>query len=100
MQWLHQLRLRIKAISRRRQLDRDLDEELRFHLEMKTARNRDSGLDSRQAIINARREFGSPVKWKESIRYMWTMGFLESVFHDLRFAGRSLAKTKGFTIAA
>ena len=57
-------------------------------------------MTDQEANIAARRQFGNPVKWKESIRYMWSLGLLESIMHDLRFATRSLLKTKGFTVAA
>src|SRR6185436_17993302 len=98
--WSREFQSRLRRFIHRAELDRDLDDELKFHLEMKAARNREQGMTSQEATIFARRQFGNPVRWKESIRYMWSLGLLESILQDLRFATRSLLKSKGFTIAA
>jgi putative ABC transport system permease protein len=100
MGWLHGIRLRLRGFLRRRQLDRDLEDELQFHLKMRALRNREAGMSAEEAMDAARRRFGNPVWWKESIRDMWSLGLLESVLQDLRYAGRSLLKTPGFAAAA
>lgn len=100
MGWLHRIRLRWRGFLRRRQLDRDLEDELQFHLEMKALRNRELGMSPEEARDAARRQFGNPLWWKESLREMWSLGLLESVLQDLRYARRSLLKTPGFTAAA
>src|SRR5678815_3595184 len=100
MEWLHQARLRCLALIKRRQLDRDLEEEIRFHLEMKADRIREGGMDPREARYEAQRRFGSTAGWKERIRDMWSLGLFESVMQDCRYAFRSLIKTPGFTAAA
>src|SRR5262245_5119298 len=100
MGWLHGIRLRLRCFLRRRQLERDLEDELQFHLEMRALRNREAGLSAEEATDAARRRFGNPVWWKESIRDMWSLGLLESVLQDLRYASRSLLKTPGFAAAA
>jgi predicted permease len=100
MGWLHGIRLRLRGFLRRRQLERDLEDELQFHLKMRALRNREAGMSAEEAMDAARRRFGNPVWWKESIRDMWSLGLLESVLQDLRYAGRSLLKTPGFAAAA
>ena len=70
----------------RRRLDRDLEEEIRFHLDMKARRNRESGMDPAEAMYAAQREFGNPSKWKEKIRDVWTWATLESWLQDARYA--------------
>jgi putative ABC transport system permease protein len=100
MGWLHGIRLRMRGFLRRRQLERDLEDELQFHLEMRALRNREAGLSAEEAMDAARRRFGNPVWWKESIRDMWSLRLLESVLQDLRYASRSLLKTPGFAAAA
>jgi predicted permease len=100
MGWLHGIRLRLRGFLRRRQLERDLEDELQFHLKMRALRNREAGMSANEAMDAARRRFGNPVWWKESIRDMWSLGLLESVLQDLRYAGRSLLKTPGFAAAA
>ena len=59
--------LRVKALVRRRQLDRDLEDELAFHLAM------------RGDTPNARRRFGNVTLWKERTRELWTFAPLEAV---------------------
>jgi putative ABC transport system permease protein len=74
----------IKRLIRRRQLDRELEDELRFHLDQ-------SG--------DARR-FGNAAAIKEKIRDMWAFTSIESWWQDVRYALRTLAKNPGATVAA
>src|SRR5438105_1688711 len=97
---LHAIRLRWRAFAKRRQLDRDLEDEIQFHLEMRANRNREAGMSAPEAAYAAHRQFGNPGGWKETIRDMWSLGLLESVMQDVRYAARSLRKTPGFTAAA
>ena len=100
MGWLRVLRLRWRKSIHRRRLDRDLEDEIQFHLEMRSRWNRDAGLAPEAALNAARRQFGNQLKWKEAIREMWSLGLVESVINDIRHAARSLIKTPVFTIAA
>lgn len=70
--WLVQLRFRIKSLWKRGQLDRDLDDELAFHVAMREKRNRAAGLDATEARHAARRNLGNTTALKESTRQMWT----------------------------
>ena len=83
---------RLRAVWRRRQLDRDLDAELRFHLEMKAEEIGDRS--------EARRRLGNPLLLKEVCRELWTFQYLVSCWQDLRYALRTLAANPGVTIVA
>ena len=80
--------LRVNALLRRRQLDRDLDDELAFHLAM------------RGDTPDARRRFGNVTLWKERTRELWTFAPLETLAQDLRYAWRLLRRNPGVSTVA
>jgi predicted permease len=94
---LHALRLRLRALVHRQQLDRDLEDELRFHLEMKTAENLESGVDRKEARQRASGQFGNSTSLKEISREMFGFTSLETLVRDLRYGLRSLRNNPGFT---
>jgi macrolide transport system ATP-binding/permease protein len=92
--------LRIRAVLKRRQLDRDLDEELKFHLAMREQHLAGDGESAAEAHYAARRKFGSVTLIKEVTREMWTFASLEDFWQDVRYGARVLAKYRGVTVIA
>jgi putative ABC transport system permease protein len=99
-EWLRAAWSRGKALGRRGRLDRDLSDELRFHLAMREEQYGAGGLPLDEARHKALRRFGNPVALKEECRDVWTFGSLETLVQDIRFAGRVLYKSPAFTAVA
>jgi predicted permease len=91
---------RVTASIRRRRLDKDLEEEVAFHLAMRQASYTAGGAFPNDARLEARRRFGNPVVLRERMRDMWTFPSLESVRLDIHYALRSLRKSPGFAAVA
>ncbi len=97
-EWFNPLRLKIRALLLRRQLDRDLEAELEFHLAMREEKNKAAGVAADTAHDSAFRTFGNPTSIKEKCREMWMLMSIETVWRDLRYAVRTFLKTPGFTL--
>jgi predicted permease len=82
------------------QADRDLDDEIRFHLAEETRLQAERGLSQEDAALRARRLFGSVAGTKETTRGVWVATAVEQVIQDLRLGGRILTRAPGLSATA
>ncbi len=90
---------RLRGLLQRRRVDREIDAELAFHLEMETQANIDRGLPPAEARRAALRDFGGVAQARESVRNVRTLR-IESLWRDVRYASRTLIAHPGFTATA
>ncbi len=94
------LRYRLRALFRRGALERDLDDELRYHLEREAEKYAAAGMSLAEARRRARLALGGVDRAKEEDRDRRGTRLLETFLRDVRYAVRSLRRTPGFTITA
>ncbi len=97
---LARLRSTLGAVRRRRQWEKELDEELRTHLEYRAADLVRGGLAPAAAARQARLELGASEAWKEQCRTANGLRWFDQLRQDLRFAGRMLRRDPAFTAVA
>ena len=100
MAWLSELARRLTFVARRNRLHRELDEEMRTHLELKTQTNLHHGLAPDEARYAAQREFGNALLLREQSSDFWGYRWIEQFAADLRFGLRMLIKNPGFAAVA
>src|SRR5580692_2778702 len=98
--FLHRALLRLRALTHRRRLEADVDDELAFHLEMRASQLEAAGADPAAARHAAPRQFGNVTSIRERIRDMWTFPSAESVWRDVRYGARMLSRAPAFTVVA
>ena len=80
--------------------ERDLDDEVRFHLEMMADEYRKRGMSADEALRAARRQFGGVTQMKEEYRDQQGLPVFAALAQDVRYGVRTLLRTPGFTAAA
>src|SRR5215831_13156079 len=94
---LDRLIVRVRALFRKDNVELDLDEEIRYHLEKDVERNIARGVDPLEARRAALRGFGGIEQIKEQSRDARGVRFLDDFLQDGRYSARRLLKNPGFT---
>src|SRR5215210_926440 len=100
MQKLKELWRRLLSLLKRDELDRELEEEMRFHLQKKIEENLADGMPREEALYAARRQFGNQTLFREVSREMWGFRSLETLWQDLRFGWRLLVRSPILALVA
>ena len=95
-----EIKRRIHAILHRGQLNRDLEEEMRLHLDLRRQQQIDRGLTESAAARAAHLKFGNTTRIREKSLMTWGSETLESFFADVAYGTRALFRSPALTIVA
>lgn len=100
MSLLRSLWRRIRSVYRREEVERDMAEEMRYHLEERTAENIEDGLPTAEARLAAQRRFGNFGLIQDLARDQRVWRWPEQIAQDFRFAARQVRKSPAFAAVA
>src|SRR2546421_5874628 len=97
MNW-HDLKLRLRALTFQKRVERDLEDELDFHVEMQARKNVLAGMSEAEATRRARIQFGGPDQVREECRDARGIGLIETTWRDVRYALRGFRRAPNFAL--
>ena len=100
MRAISKIGLRLRSLFRRGSVERELEAELRFHLEQQIEENLAFGMPSEKARQAALRAIGGITQFQEECRDMRRVNLIENLARDLRLGLRSLRQSPAFTVVA
>src|SRR5215510_10458981 len=100
MFWLRLICSRLYGLLRKIRIEQEMDDEMRFHLLMRTRQNIERGMRPDEAEREAQRRFGNVGRIKDHARDIKGGGYMGTLSQDLRYGARILLKHKGSTAIA
>lgn len=96
---VNELWRRFRVFLRRDEWTQELDEEMKFHLELRAKANQERGMPAAEAALAAKRRFGNPVALRENTRDVWNAQWVESMWKDVMYSTRRLVRDRAATLA-
>ena len=91
---------RLRSLVARNRLDDQLREEIDGHIEMRCRQLIEAGVEPREALALARKQFGNITRIREDSRAMWSLPALDTVIQDVRYGARMMRRSAAVSLIA